>query len=107
MGKVILVRHGQTAWHAEGRYAGTADIPLDELGLEQARRVADHFKESKIEVIYSSPLSRCLELAKMVAAAHDLEVIVDERLREIDPAAGTARCSGTSSRRTGRYSSSG
>jgi len=84
LSKVILVRHGRTAWHAEGRYAGTADIPLDELGLEQARRVADHLKESKLEVIYSSPLSRCLELAKMVAAAHDMEVIVDERLREID-----------------------
>lgn len=80
----MLVRHGRTAWHAEGRYAGTADVPLDGLGLEQARRVADRFRESTVDVIYSSPLSRCLALAEMVAAAHHMEVIVDERLREID-----------------------
>ncbi len=84
MSKVILARHGRTAWHAEGRYAGTADVPLDELGLEQAQRVADSLKDKKIDVIFSSPLSRCLELANKVAAFHDLEVIVDERLREID-----------------------
>lgn len=84
MSKVILARHGRTAWHAEGRYAGTADVPLDELGLEQAQRVADSLKDKKIDIIFSSPLSRCLELANKVAAFHDLEVIVDERLREID-----------------------
>jgi probable phosphoglycerate mutase len=81
---VILVRHGRTAWHAEGRYAGTADVPLDELGLEQAQRAADFLKDRKIDAIFSSPLSRCLELANGVAAYHDLEVMVDERLREID-----------------------
>jgi alpha-ribazole phosphatase len=79
-----MVRHGRTAWHAEGRYAGTADVPLDELGLEQARRVADNFNDSRIDVVYSSPLSRCLELAEMVARPHGLEVVIDERLREID-----------------------
>jgi broad specificity phosphatase PhoE len=80
----MLVRHGRTAWHAEGRYAGTADVPLDELGMEQARCVADHLAESRIDIVYSSPLSRCLALAEMVAANHGLEVVVDERLREID-----------------------
>jgi alpha-ribazole phosphatase len=84
LSKVILVRHGRTAWHAEGRYAGTADVPLDELGLQQAERAADHLRDAKIDVIFSSPLSRCLELANKVAAFHDLEVIVDDRLREID-----------------------
>jgi alpha-ribazole phosphatase len=84
LSKVILVRHGRTAWHAEGRYAGTADVPLDELGLQQAQRAADHLKDTKIDVIFSSPLSRCLELANRVAAFHDMEVVVDDRLREID-----------------------
>ena len=84
MSRVILVRHGRTAWHAEGRYAGTADVPLDDFGLEQAARVADQLKEEKIDVIFSSPLSRCLELARKVADVHDLEVVVDERLSELD-----------------------
>ncbi len=84
MSKVILVRHGRTAWHEEGRYAGTADIPLDEFGQEQAKRVATLLKGSEVDVIYSSPLSRCLELATLVSYEHGLEVVVDERLREID-----------------------
>lgn len=84
MSRIVLVRHGRTAWHAEGRYAGTADVPLDGLGLEQARRVADHLADMRIDCIYSSPLSRCLELATMVAAGHGLEVELDDRIKEID-----------------------
>lgn len=59
-------------------------MPLDELGREQADRVAARFESHRIEAIYSSPLSRCLELAETVARRHGLEVVVDERLREID-----------------------
>ncbi len=84
MSKVVLIRHGRTAWHAEGRYAGISDVPLDDVGLEQAERVADRMQAERIDVIYSSPLSRCLELAERVALLHGLDVIVDERLREID-----------------------
>lgn len=84
MSSIILVRHGRTAWHAEGRYAGTADVPLDEAGLEQARQVADRLAGTHIDYIYSSPLSRCLELAKGVAAGHGLEVELDDRIKEID-----------------------
>jgi alpha-ribazole phosphatase len=84
LSRIILVRHGRTAWHAEGRYAGTTDVPLDELGLEQAERVTRYLENREVEVVYSSPLSRCLELASLVAAPHGLEVVVDERLREID-----------------------
>lgn len=84
MSRIILIRHGRTAWHAEGRYAGTTDVPLDELGLEQAGRVTRYLEDREIDVVYSSPLSRCLELARLVAGAHGLEVVVDERLKEID-----------------------
>ena len=84
MSKIILVRHGRTAWHAEGRYAGTTDVPLDEVGIQQADRVADRLKSAKIDVVFSSPLSRCLELAGKVADSHGLEVVVDDRLRELD-----------------------
>lgn len=84
MSKIILVRHGRTAWHAEGRYAGTTDVPLDEVGIQQADRVADRLKSAKIDIVFSSPLSRCLELAGKVADSHGLEVVVDDRLRELD-----------------------
>jgi alpha-ribazole phosphatase len=84
LSKIILVRHGQTAWHAQGRYAGTTDVPLDELGVQQAQRVADHLQDMEIGVVFSSPLSRCLKLAQMVAETHGMEVVVDDRLRELD-----------------------
>lgn len=84
MTRVILVRHGRTAWHAEGRYTGVTDIPLDELGSAQAGLVALRLRDTEIDGVYSSPLSRCLELAEAIAGEHGHAVEVDERLREID-----------------------
>lgn len=60
------------------------DVPLDEVGREQAELVAVRLRDEEIDRVYSSPLSRCFELAEMVAGDHGLEVEVDERLREID-----------------------
>lgn len=84
MSRVILVRHGRTAWHVEGRYAGLTDIVLDKTGRAQAKRAAGLLSSEDVDRIYSSPLSRCLELAEFIAAEHDLEVVVDSRLAEID-----------------------
>jgi len=84
LSKIILVRHGRTAWHKEGRYAGTADVPLDDVGREQVERVVKHFADADIARFYSSPLSRCYELAEKVAGSHGQEVAVDPRLGEID-----------------------
>jgi alpha-ribazole phosphatase len=84
MSRVILARHGRTAWHAEGRYAGTADVGLDEVGRKQVQLVVGRLADADIECVYSSPLSRCFELAGRVAEPHGLEVTVDGRLREID-----------------------
>ncbi|MBU4240219.1 MAG: alpha-ribazole phosphatase [Actinobacteria bacterium] len=84
MTRVILVRHGRTAWHAEGRYTGITDIPLDEMGRTQAKSVAVRLHDVEIDRVYSSPLSRCLELAETVAGDHGIPVEVDERLREIN-----------------------
>jgi broad specificity phosphatase PhoE len=81
---LILVRHGQTAWHAESRHVGNADIPLDDTGKEQARRVAEHLAGTDIDAAFSSPLSRCLETARLVAEPHGLPVVTDGRLREMD-----------------------
>src|SRR5450756_2276141 len=84
MSRVILARHGRTAWHAEGRYAGTADVELDEVGRKQVQLVVGRLADAEIECVYSSPLSRCFEFAGRVAESHGLEVTVDGRLREID-----------------------
>ena len=84
MPKVILVRHGKTQWNAEGRYQGKMDIPLNEEGNEQARRVGEALKAFPVKAVYSSPLSRCRETAEEIAKHHGLEVKVKEGFKEID-----------------------
>ncbi len=82
--RLLLVRHGQTAWHASSRHVGKMDIPLDETGKKQAKLIAERFESEKIDVIFSSPLSRCLEIAQAVASSRKLNAQTDERLAEMD-----------------------
>ena len=84
MPKVILVRHGKTVWNAEGRYQGKMDIPLNEEGKEQARRVGEALKDFPVKAVYSSPLSRCKDTALEIAKHHNLPVEEREGFKEID-----------------------
>ena len=82
--KIYVARHGQTQWNLENRICGRTDIPLTELGLEQARLLAEHTNDLKIDVIISSTMIRAQQTAAPVAALHGLSVLVDERLVEQD-----------------------
>lgn len=84
MTRLILVRHGETVWNREGRYQGQIDTPLSELGLIQAEMVADALSEVEIDQVYSSPLSRAYLTASKCASRHNLEVVKDERLLELN-----------------------
>jgi len=80
--RLYLVRHGQTAFNAEGRVQGWLDVPLDEVGLAQAQQLAQYFCAQRPQIIYTSPLSRAAHTARVIAAACQCDVIPDERLRE-------------------------
>ncbi|MDP9188279.1 MAG: histidine phosphatase family protein [Actinomycetota bacterium] len=82
--RLILMRHGQTEASAHRIYSGKLEIPLTAEGRAQAERAADSLRESGLDAIRSSPLSRARETAEAVARAVGLPVLVDERLREID-----------------------
>jgi broad specificity phosphatase PhoE len=69
---VCLVRHGETDWNATVRLQGSRDIPLNEAGREQARLVAAAIAGEEWDAIVSSPLSRALDTATMIAAALDI-----------------------------------
>jgi broad specificity phosphatase PhoE len=84
MGKVYLLRHGETEYHAQGRLLGRLDIGLNERGREMARRVAAYFEGVELAAIYSSPLKRCRETVQPLAEAKGLEVVVEEGLMELD-----------------------
>ncbi|KAF3659509.1 phosphoglycerate mutase-like protein 4 isoform X1 [Capsicum chacoense] len=82
--EIIVIRHGETEWNADGRIQGHLDIELNDVGRQQAMAVAARLsKEPRISVIYSSDLKRAHETAEIIARrCGDLEVIKDPELRE-------------------------
>jgi broad specificity phosphatase PhoE len=81
--KLHIVRHGETVWHAENRYAGSSDIDLTDLGLEQAERLALWAPTAGLDAIYSSDLSRAIKTALPSTVACSLDLTVDPRFREV------------------------
>jgi glucosyl-3-phosphoglycerate phosphatase len=82
--RLVLVRHGQTAWNSVGRAQGHADISLDETGHAQAAAAAPYLAATRPVRLWSSDLARARETARYVAEAAGLEVESDPRLREYD-----------------------
>ena len=81
--RLILVRHGETAWNAEGRIQGMLDVPLNALGLHQAKRVGDEIARIvDVAEMVSSDLVRTRETATPITEATGFEPRFDARLRE-------------------------
>jgi probable phosphoglycerate mutase len=83
-GTLIVLRHGQTAWNAEGRIQGQLDVELTELGIEQAAAAARRLAELRPDAIVSSDLRRAADTAAALAALTGVPVRFDPRLRERD-----------------------
>lgn len=83
MTRLALVRHGETIWNAENRYAGSTDIPLSKRGLEQAEQLASWASAADLAAIWVSPLLRARETAAPSEHVTGLTARVDSRLREI------------------------
>lgn len=81
---ITLVRHGETVWHGENRYAGSSDVDVTPRGLEQAASLARWSAAADLTSIRSSDLSRARLTAEGCAAATGLSLTVDPRLREVD-----------------------
>lgn len=67
MTELILIRHGETDWNRELRFQGQVDVPLNEIGQAQARRVAQRLAAERIDVLVSSDLVRAQQTARPVA----------------------------------------
>jgi glucosyl-3-phosphoglycerate phosphatase len=80
--RLIIVRHGQTAWNLQGRIQGSSDIDLDEAGRDQAAAAAPALSAYEPVRIVSSDLRRAVDTAKLVADIAGVEVELDKRLRE-------------------------
>jgi probable phosphoglycerate mutase len=79
---LCFVRHGETAWNAEHRVQGQLDVPLNAVGLAQARAAARVLAGEAFDAIWSSDLSRVRQTAQPAAEALGLPVRVDPELRE-------------------------
>lgn len=84
MRRLLLLRHGRTAWNLELRAQGHTDVPLDEVGLAQAEAVAPLVASYAPTRIRSSDLGRAAVTAELVGKACDVAVETDSRLREFD-----------------------
>jgi probable phosphoglycerate mutase len=80
---LYCVRHGESAYNAEGRIQGQSDVPLSGLGHRQSRAVAEVLSGLPVEAIYASPLRRAMQTAQPVAERLNLEIRTDPRLMEI------------------------
>ena len=84
MSRIVLVRHGQTVWHAENRYAGRTDVALTPEGHAQAERLAAWAATAKLTGIWCSTLSRARLTAEPSARATGLPLQEDDRIIEVD-----------------------
>jgi probable phosphoglycerate mutase len=80
--RLIVWRHGQTAWNVANRIQGQLDIELDPTGVAQAASVAARLAELKPDAIVSSDLRRAADTAAALAAVTGVAVRYDQRLRE-------------------------
>lgn len=82
--RIVVLRHGRTAWNAEGRAQGHADVPLDEVGEEQASAVAPYLVSLEPQALWTSDLARAHRTCAHLERETGLAATVDPRLREFD-----------------------
>jgi probable phosphoglycerate mutase len=80
--RLLVIRHGETAWNRETRIQGHIDIPLNATGRWQARQVAQALQDEGLHAVYSSDLQRAQDTAQAIAQASGVALVVDVQLRE-------------------------
>jgi alpha-ribazole phosphatase len=82
--QLLLIRHADIALRYAGRFVGSADVPLEPRGFEQAEMLARLVRSKRAERCFTSPLLRAHQTARVICQSADLPIEVDEDLREID-----------------------
>lgn len=82
MTELIIIRHGETEWNAEGRIQGHQDVLLNERGRNQAEAAATRLEGEPVDAIYCSDLRRAMQTAEPIADAVKTAIVADSRLRE-------------------------
>lgn len=82
--RLFLVRHGATNATQENRFSGASGAELSEEGRWQVAQLGERLAQQQLAAIYSSPLSRALDTARIIAGHCSLKPVIREGLREID-----------------------
>ena len=80
--QVIIVRHGETQWNIANIRQGHLDSGLTDVGIAQAKALAQRLLRERFSALYSSDLGRAVQTAQIIAEATEHEIIADARLRE-------------------------
>ena len=80
--ELYVVRHGQTDYNLKQIFQGHIDIPLNNVGIEQAKQTATKFKDIDIDMILVSPLQRAVQTAKYINDIVRVPIIIEEGLIE-------------------------
>src|SRR5580765_6857553 len=84
MATLVLVRHAESTWNAEGRWQGHADPPLSDAGRAQAEALAEDLAGERFDAVYTSDLARAAQTAEIIARRFGLPAVSDPALREVD-----------------------
>lgn len=96
--RALVIRHGRTAYNRAGLFRGRLDIPLDEVGLEQARRIGELLAGAggggwgggqwgRVTAIYTSPMTRARQTAAPLVELTSVNAVCEERLDDVDAGA--------------------
>lgn len=77
-----IFRHGETDYNTERRVQSILDVPLNKNGINQAKQLAKNLSDVHFDVVYSSPLARALDTAKIVVGNRNIKIITDQGLQE-------------------------
>ena len=75
--RIFMTRHGESEWKHSHRYTGRQDVPLGELGKEQAHRVGERLKGEGLSSIYTSPLRRASDTAVALASSAKAPIVME------------------------------
>lgn len=80
---IYLIRHGETEYNKKKLLQGVTDIPLNDYGIELAKKTAKGLEDVPFDVIYSSPLIRAYRTAEIIRGERPIEIIKTNGLLEI------------------------
>lgn len=93
--KIYVVRHGETEANKKGLLQGWCDTDLSELGVDLAVKTGIGLKDVKFDVVYSSPLKRAHDTAKIILSKNNnpnVEIKIDDRIKEISMGDWEGKC---------------